>query len=118
MLGVAFSDKGFYQVHFLGKRIKFYASYWALGFLCSSVNMCCFCVMLSLVHVLCDVCIKETLNSPGSEGDCAHLCYLDKIAGERSTLVLVFRSGTKENFNGKFLKDVNDVLSWNWSGIN
>ena len=51
MLGVAFSDKGFYQVHFLGKRIKFYASYWALGFLCSSVNMCCFCVMLSLVHV-------------------------------------------------------------------
>ena len=45
---------------------------------------------------------SETWNFPGSEGDSAHLCYLDKVAGGRSTLVLVFRSKTKENFNGYF----------------
>ena len=67
--------------------------------------------MLLLGYVLCDVCIIETWNTPGTEGDSAHLCYLDKVAGGRSTLVLVFKSRTKENFNGSFLKDVNDVLS-------
>ena len=49
--------------------------------------------------------------TPGTKGDSAHLCYPDKIAGGRSTLVLVFKSGTKENFNGFFLKDFKDVLS-------
>ena len=67
--------------------------------------------MFLLGYVLCDVCIIETWNTPGTEGDSALLCYLDEFAGGRSTLVLVFKSRTKENFNGSFLKDVNDVLS-------
>ena len=67
--------------------------------------------MFLLDYVLCDVCIIETWNTPGTEGDSAHLCYLDKVTGERSTLVLVFKSRTKENFNRSFSKDVNDVLS-------
>ena len=68
--------------------------------------------MLLLEYVLCDVCIIETWNTQGTKGESAHLCYLDKIAGGQSTLVLGFKSRTKENFNGSFLKDVNDVLSW------
>ena len=71
--------------------------------------------MLLLGYVLCDVCINETWNTPGTEGNSAHLYYLDKIAGGRSTLVLVFKSRTKENFNGSFLKDVNAIFSWKWS---
>ena len=73
--------------------------------------------MFLLGYVLCDVCIIETWNTPGTEGDSALLCYLDKFAGGRSTLVLVFKSRTKENFNGSFSKDVNDVLSWKWNGM-
>ena len=34
------------------------------------------------------------------EGDSAHSCYLDKVEGGRSTLVLNFKSVTKKNFNG------------------
>ena len=67
--------------------------------------------MLLLGYVLCDVCIMETWNTPGTEGDRANLCYLAKVAGGRFTLVLVFKSRKKENFNGSFLKDVNGVLS-------
>ena len=70
-----------------------------------------------LGYVLCDVCIIETWNTPGTESDVAYLCYLDKVASGRSTLVLVFKSRKKENFNGSFLKDVNDVLSWKWDGM-
>ena len=73
--------------------------------------------MLSLGYVLCDVCIIETWNTPGTESDSAQLCYLEKIAGGRSALVLVFKSRMKEGFNGSFLKDVNDVLSWKWNGM-
>ena len=47
----------------------------------------------------------KTWNTPGSESDSAHLCYLDKVEGGRSTLVLSFKSTTKKNFNGLFLKD-------------
>ena len=60
---------------------------------------------------------KKTWNTPGSKGDSAHLCYLDKVTGGRSTLVLVFKSRTKENFNGSFLKDVKDVLPWKWDDM-
>ena len=67
--------------------------------------------MFLLGYFLCDVCIIEVWKTSGTEGDSAHLCYLDKVAGGRSTLVLVFRSRTKEFFNGSFLKDVNDVFS-------
>ena len=45
---------------------------------------------------------------PGTKGE---LCYLDKIAGGRSTLVLAFKSRTKESSKGLILKDVIDVLS-------
>ena len=71
--------------------------------------------MLLLGYVLCDVCIIEAWNTPG---DSSHLCYLDKVTGGRSTLVLVFKSRTKENFSGTFVKDVNDVLFWKWNGMN
>ena len=73
--------------------------------------------MLSLGHVLFDVCIKESWNTPGTKGDSAQLCYIDKIAGGQPTLVLSFKSRTKESFNGSYLKDVNDVLSWKWNGM-
>ena len=51
--------------------------------------------MLMLGYVSCDVCIIETWNTPGTEGDSGHLCYLDKVTGGRSTLVLVFKSRKK-----------------------
>ena len=54
--------------------------------------------MLLLGYVLCDVCIIETWNTPGTEGDSAHLCYLHKFAGGRSTLVLIVNSRTKREF--------------------
>ena len=47
--------------------------------------------MFLLGYFLCDVCIIEVWKTSGTEGDSAHLCYLDKVAGGRSTLVLVFR---------------------------
>ena len=60
---------------------------------------------------LCDVYVMEACNTPGTKDDSAQLCYLDKIADGRSTLVLAFKSRTKESFNELFLKDVNDVSS-------
>ena len=60
---------------------------------------------------LCDAYVMETWNTPGTKGDSAQLCYSDKIAGGRSTLVLVFKLKTKESVNGLFVKDVNDLLS-------
>ena len=50
------------------------------------------------------------LKYPCTNGDSAQLCYSDKIAGGRSTLMLIFKLKTKESFNGLFLKEVNDVL--------
>ena len=46
------------------------------------------------------------------EGDSAHSCYLDKVEGGRSTLVLSFKSVTKK-FQWIVLKvkNVSDVLS-------
>ena len=73
--------------------------------------------MLLLDYVLSDVYVMKTWSNPGTKSDSAHLCFLDKIAGGRSTLVLVFKSTTKESFNGSFLKNVNDVLSWKWNGM-
>ena len=67
--------------------------------------------MLFLGYVSCDFYVMKAWNTPGTKGGSAHLCYLDKISGGRSTSVLVFKSRTKEHFNGLFLKDVNDVLS-------
>ena len=67
--------------------------------------------MLLLIYALCDVHVMEAWNTPGTKGDSAQLCYLDKIAGGRFTLVLAFKSRTKESSNGLFLKDVNYVLS-------
>ena len=58
--------------------------------------------MLLLGYVLSDVCVLKDLEYPGSEGDSAHSCYLDKVEGGRSTLVLSFKSATKKNFNGSF----------------
>ena len=60
--------------------------------------------MLLLGYVFCDVYVMKAWNTPGTKGDNAQLCYLEKIAGGRSTLGLVFRSKTKENFNESFLK--------------
>ena len=67
--------------------------------------------MLLLGYVLCDAYVMEAWNTPGTKGDSAQLCYSDKIAGGRSTSVLVFKLKPKESFNGLFLKDVNGVLS-------
>ena len=67
--------------------------------------------MLVLVYVFCDVLVMEAWNTPGTKGDSAQLCYLDKIAGGRSTMVLAFKSRTKKSSTGLFLKDFNDVLS-------
>ena len=67
--------------------------------------------MLLLGYVLCDVYVMQAWNTPGTRGDSAQLCYLDKIASGRSTLVLAFKSRTKESFNGLLLKDVKEVLS-------
>ena len=50
-----------------------------------------------MFYVMC-VTLK-TWNTPGSEGDSAHLCYLDKVTGGRSTMVLVFKSRTKEKIS-------------------
>ena len=68
-------------------------------------------VMLLLGYAICDVLVMETWNTLDTKGDRAQLCYLDKIADGRSTLVLVFKSRTKESSNELFFKDVNDVLS-------
>ena len=68
-------------------------------------------VMLLLGFVSCDAYVMKAWNTPGTKSDSAHLWYLDKIVGGRSTLVLVFKSRTKESFNGSFLNNVNDVLS-------
>ena len=67
--------------------------------------------MLLLGSVLSDVHVMEAWNTPGTKSESAQLCYLDKIAGGRSTLLLAFKSRTKESSNRLFLKDVNDVLS-------
>ena len=68
-------------------------------------------VLLLLGYVLCDVYVIEAWNTPGTKSDSAQLCYLDKMAGGQSTMVLAFKSRTKESYNGLFLKDLNDVLS-------
>ena len=47
---------------------------------------------LRLRYVLCDVYVMKTWNTPVTKGDSALLCYLDKIAGGRSTFVLIFKS--------------------------
>ena len=47
--------------------------------------------MLLLEYVLSDVFVMKIWSNPGTKGDSAHLCFLDKIAGGRSTLVLVFK---------------------------
>ena len=60
--------------------------------------------MILLGYVLCDVYVMKAWNTPGTEGDSAQLCYLDKIAGGRSNLVLAFKSRTKKSFNGLFFK--------------
>ena len=67
--------------------------------------------MFLLDYVLCDAYVMEAWNTPGTKSDSAQLCYSDKIAGPRSTLVLFLKLKTKKSFNGLFLKDVNDVLS-------
>ena len=67
--------------------------------------------MLLLGYVLKDFYVMEAWNTPGTKVDSAQLCYLDKIAGGRSTWVLAFKLRTKDSFDGLFLKDVNDVLS-------
>ena len=38
--------------------------------------------------------VMKTWNTPGTEGDSAHLYCVDKIGGGLSTLVLVFKSTT------------------------
>ena len=58
--------------------------------------------MLSLGYVLCGVYVIEAWNTPGKKGDSAQLCYPDKIAAGRSTLVLAFKSRTRESFHGLF----------------
>ena len=69
--------------------------------------------MLLLGYVLCDVFVMKTLNTPGMKGDSAQLCCSDKIAGGRSTLVLVFKLTTKSELESTVFKiDVNDDLSW------
>ena len=73
--------------------------------------------MLFLGNVLCDVHVMEAWNTPGTIGDSAQLCYLDKTAGGRSNLVLAFKSRTKNCFNGLFLKDLNDVSSQNRNSL-
>ena len=67
--------------------------------------------MLLIGYVSCEVYVMKAWNTPSTKGDSAHLCYLGKIAGGRSTLLLVFKSRTREKFNGLFLQDVNDFLS-------
>ena len=67
--------------------------------------------MLLLGYALCDAYVMEAWNTPGTKGDSAQLCYSDKIAGGRYTLVIVFKLKTKESFKGPFLKDMIDVLS-------
>ena len=47
--------------------------------------------MLLLGYVLCNVYVIEAWNTPGTKGDSAQMCYLDKTAGGRSTLVLAFK---------------------------
>ena len=47
--------------------------------------------MLFLGYFLFDVYVIEAWNTPGTKGDSAQLCYLDKTAGGRSTLVLAFK---------------------------
>ena len=42
--------------------------------------------------------LEETWSIPGSEGDSAHLYYLDKDADGRSTLVLTFKSEMRREF--------------------
>ena len=60
------------------------------------------------------MCVSEkTWNTPGSEGDSSRLCYLDKVAGGRSTLVLIFKSKIKREFQWRAFKDVSDILFWN-----
>ena len=68
-------------------------------------------VMLLLGYDLWDVHVMETWNTLVTKSDSAQLCYLDKMAGGRSTLVIAFESRTKKRSNGLFSKDVNDVLS-------
>ena len=46
--------------------------------------------MLFLGYNLCDACVMKAWNTAGTKDDSAHLCYLDKIVGGRSTLALVF----------------------------
>ena len=52
----------------------------------------------------------KTWNTPGMEGDSAHSCYLDKVEGGRSTVVLSFKSVTKKNFNGLFQRRKCDAV--------
>ena len=70
-------------------------------------------IMLSSGYVLCDGYFIETWNTPGTKDDNAQLCYLDKIAGRRSSLDTheqdtheVLKLRAKEGFNGLFLKGV------------
>ena len=58
--------------------------------------------MLLLGYAICDAHVMKTWNTLGTKGDSAQLCYLDKIADGRSTLVLAFKSRTKESSNGLF----------------
>ena len=46
--------------------------------------------MLLIWYVSSEVYFMKAWNTPGTKGDSAQLCYLDKIAGERSTLVSSF----------------------------
>ena len=54
--------------------------------------------------MFCDVHVTEAWNTPATIGDSAQLCYLDKIAGGRSSWVLALKSRIKESFNGFFFK--------------
>ena len=46
----------------------------------------------------------ETWNTPGTKNDSAQLCYFDKIAGGRSTLVLALKLKAKREFQWTVFK--------------
>ena len=68
-------------------------------FMCYVIVMICFYVW----------CHKKTQNTPGNQGDSAHLCYPDKDTGGRSTLVLNSSVRIEKRISMKSFKDLNNV---------
>ena len=60
--------------------------------------------MMFLCYVFVIVCFMSCLclERPDSEGDSAHSCYLEKVEGGRSKLVLSFKPATKKNSMDRF----------------